>query len=286
MQGENPYQEPQAELLPKQDRLVLSIHPPRRRDMGAGWRWFVDAARILRSAWLPIAFGIFLLFFLLMAIQSIPVVGYIASQTLFMPFFEAGILMLGLKADEGRRVSFKHAFAGFGEKCPQLLLMGVVMMAALLGLTAVGWVLNYLVFPATTPQIYEVLGFFGTSAGGLDESGDLSGMAGYYVITTLVFLAYFSFFWFSTGLVFLGGKSIPDAITESISGFYKNIVPFIWYGCVAFIVSLLVVGGMTFLMVYLGVFGVAVLIFFLIVMILVFLMSHYSSFRDIYTDTL
>ncbi|WP_111657321.1 BPSS1780 family membrane protein [Isoalcanivorax indicus] len=270
MQGENPYQQPQADVMPLREASEMAVNPPRGRDIGAGWRWIADGWRVFKSAWVQIFFGLLLLWLISMAIQWVPLVGFLASMIL-TPVFSVGLLVLAWKADEGQSPSISDIFAGFQNKFPQLVMLGLAYMGLILGAALIVGLLAYLLMADALVASFAMLEAM--EEGGAPAFADdmMLRLALLVLLFMAVMLPVMAMYWFSPALVFFGNRGIGESLKESLMGCLKNILPMFWYSIVMIILMILAVIPL----------GLG-----LLVLLPVLAVSYYSSFRDIYTDTL
>jgi uncharacterized membrane protein len=182
----------------------------------------------------------------------IPFIGSLALMVLG-PVFAGGV-MLGCKAlDEGRELEIGHLFAGFKDKFGTLATVGAIYLAAQVVIMLV------------------VMLITGASLFTLSSGGASAGTAMGIVLSILVMMALMipvaMAVWLAPALVVLNDRSAVEAMKESFAGCLKNIVPFLLYGVVLFVASL-----------------VAAIPLFLGWLVLgpVFAGSIYASYRDIY----
>ena len=267
MQGNNPYQQPGADVSAAPEAAPLVVNAPRSRDIGAGWRWISDAWRIFKSAWAQVFFGVVLMWLLSMAVQFVPILGLIAPA-LLAPVLTVGILVLAWKADEGQNPEVGDIFAGFKNKFGQLVLLGLSMLGLTMIAILLGIILGMVVFSGS-------LGGFVTTMESLEAGQAHPDILMQLMLAGLVMLALMvpvmAAYWFAPALVFFGNQGIGDALVNSFKGCLKNILPMFWYGVVAMLLVILAIIPL----------GLGLLI-----LLPVLTVSYYSSFRDIYTDTL
>jgi uncharacterized membrane protein len=175
-----------------------------------------------------------------------------------MPVFGGG-LMLGCRSlQRDGTLEMGHLFAGFKEHTAPLLTLGALAL--------VGWIIVLLPVIA----IVGTSAFFGAGRGDAAGIGAIGGgfLLGMLVALALSILVYMAF-WFAPALVALRGAAPVAAIKQSFAGCLRNIVPFLVYGVVVFVLSLL-----------------ATLPFGLGWLVLgpVLVGSIYAAYRDIYGD--
>lgn len=261
----NPYQQPSADLRPDNaPQGVLKVNPPRARDMGAGWRWFVDAWRIFKSAWGTIWLTLIIVWLLSTAVQFVPLLGLLLP-VLLAPFLSAGIVGMLYNADEQRGPSVGDVFSPFSTHFAPLLLLGglylllliaVMVAAALLGMLLAGSTFSMLMNPEAMAHM---------------DSINWQPVILWGLIVVALFIPVLAAYWFAPALVFLGGLRPVEALQASLAGCLKNILPMLWYSIIMTVLLALAMIP----------FGLGLL---LVMPLLV--VTYYSSFRDIYTDTL
>jgi len=193
---------------------------------GQGWAWIASGFELFKKQpgiWIAI---VVLLFVIMIVLSLIPFLGSIALF-LLMPVFTGG-LMLGCRslARDGP-LEIGHLFAGFQNQTGNLVVLGAISIAA--------WIVVMLPVMA----IVGVGAFFGASAGGA------AGMGGIGASFLLAFLIAFAFsiliymaLWFAPALVVLRGAAPVAAIKQSFAACLKNIIPFLIYGLVVFVLGI------------------------------------------------
>lgn len=261
----NPYQQPSADLRPDHaPQGVLTVNSPRARDIGAGWRWFTDAWRVFKSAWGTILLTLLVAWLLSMAVQFIPLLGLLLP-VLLAPFLSAGLVSVLYKADEQRHPSVGDLFAPFSTHFTPLLALGglyllmiiaVMVAAGLLGMVMLGGTFGLLMNPETMGQL---------------DSVNWQPMILWALIVVALFIPVMAAYWFAPALVLLGGQRPVEALQASLTGCLKNILPMLWYTIITIVLLVLAMIP----------FGLGLLL-----VLPVLAVTYYSSFRDIYTDTL
>lgn len=231
------------------------IEGGRTVDAGRAWEWIVEGYRIFRrqaGMWVVLTLIFFLLVF---AFRIIPFIGWLL-MTLLVPVLVGGV-MIGCQAVErGAELELAHLFAGFRRNTGQLMLLGLITF----GLT----------LAAMLPIV--VLMGAGTLAGAM--TGGIAGASVIGMSALLAILIALALFvpvnmglWFAPALVVLQGETAPRAVVESFKACLKNIVPFLLYGVIVFVLAILaaIPFGLGWLVLAPVVFG-----------------SVYSAYRDIY----
>ena len=259
MSTPNPYAAPKATVAdaasPQQGNFVPG---GRSVPAGNGWAWIAqgwDYFKRRPGLWIGI---IVVLAVISIVAAFIPFIGSIALMVLF-PVFTAG-LMLGCRAlEQGGELEFGHLFAGFRERFGTLAAVGAIYLVATM-------VIALVVGLVTGASMFAMMSGSGTS----DPAAAAGALAG-VLLAVLVMLALmipvFMAVWFAAPLVVFHDRGALDAMKESFSGCLRNIVPFLLYGVVLTILSLvaMIPFGLGFLV--LGPVAVA---------------SVYTAYRDIY----
>jgi len=201
-------------------------------DAGRGAAWLIDGFGYFTrdpGTWLGLSI-VFLV--ILIAAHFIPFLGSIAMQIL-TPVFMGG-LMLGCRAqDSGQPLTIGHLFEGFSNRTSQLALVGLLYF--------VGFCVIVLI---TAILMAVFLGGVGALQQ-LQQSdlGALVGVAASIAVPLLVALALIvplvMLVWFAPPLVVFDGKEPIEAMRLSFQGCLLNVVPFLLYGIVGLVLSVL-----------------------------------------------
>jgi uncharacterized membrane protein len=181
-----------------------------------GWAIFVANPGI----WIAMTL-IFLVIFVGMSI--VPVIGQLAAQVL-TPVFSAGVLLACQKAWKEERIEIPDLFAGFKRNTGDLVMVGVLYMAAMLALVA----------------IVVVVGG-GSVAGGLLMGRPASyGMAAGGMLLAVLFavalsVPIFMALWFAPALVVFNNMRPVPALKASFNACLKNMLPFTVYGLITLV---------------------------------------------------
>lgn len=259
MSAPNPYAAPKAAVADQAIAAPTRFTPGGRHCPAAnGWTWIVEGWRFfMKSPGIWIAITVVMLVISLVS-NFIPLVGPLALMVL-TPVFAGGV-MLGCRAlDEGRALEFAHLFAGFRTHLGNLLAVGAAYLALMFAVVLIVGVISgasmFAMFGGHAAQSPEV-------AGGALATMALGLLVGLALTVPIAMLL-----WFAPALVALNQVAPLDALKQSWSGCLKNIVPFLVYGVVLFILSIV-----ASLPVMLG----------WLVLGPVLAASIYASYRDIY----
>jgi uncharacterized membrane protein len=228
-------------------------------DAGRGAAWWSEAWRLFAAAPGPWLLIVLILLVLNVVLLVIPVVGHIAMQLLYPVF--AGGLLLGCRAiDRGQPLTVNHLFAGFGERTGPLLILGLLYLCVAIAITlAVAGILLVFFGAAVFSRLFQLTDPFSAAAAvGSILTIVLFGM----LLFMLLFLPLFMAIWFAPALVVLRGLEPWAAMKASLSACLKNVLPFLIYGLVGFVLAIvasiplmlgwLVLGPLTIASVYTG----------------------------------
>lgn len=194
---------------------------------GQGWAWIVSGFELFKKApgiWVVI---MIILFAIVMVLAFIPLLGSIATA-LLLPVFTGG-LMLGCQSlARGGTLEINHLFAGFKTQTGNLVVVGALALGASI--------------VAMLPMIV-IMGagmFFGASRG---DTAGMAAMGGTFMIAWLVTMALmvlvYMALWFAPALVVFRGSAPVAALKQSFAACLKNVVPFLIYGIVVMVASII-----------------------------------------------
>lgn len=259
MSTPNPYAAPKAPVADETLVLPGNFTPDGRgRPAGNGWTWIAEGWRYFMKApgiWIAI---IIVLLVISLAANFIPFVGPLAMMVL-TPVFVGG-LMLGCRAlDTGAELEFAHLFAGFRAPLASLAVLGAIYLGLMFAVMLVVGLI-------TGASMFAMLG-----GGGAQDPAALGAAFATMAIGMLLGLALMvpvaMLLWFAPALVVLNNVAPVAALKSSWSGCMRNIVPFLIYGVVLFILA--IVASLPLMLGWL-------------VLGPVMAASIYTSYRDIY----
>lgn len=195
----------------------------RNVEVGRGLEWLKQGWQLFTKnpgVWIAIAV---ILMVIVVALSFIPVVGTLAINFL-MPVFAGGILLGCKSLSGGGEFGIDSLFAGFKQNTSNLILVGVFYLIGVIAITV----------------IVFLIGGGAAVTGGLMGRGPGVGMAvGGFIVAMLVFLALWvplaMAVWFAPVLVVFHNLAPLEAMKASFSACLKNIVPFIVYGVILFV---------------------------------------------------
>ncbi len=192
---------------------------------GHGWQWIVDGFNLFKlnpGIWI---LNLIILLAITFALAFVPFVGSLALNLIY-PVFVGG-LMLGCQAlAHNEPLEVAHLFAGFREKAGPLVLVGVFyLVGALVIGIVVGGAFGFSVFAAM-------------SRGGA-ASVDFSMIALMVLVMVALLIPLLMAVWFAPALVVFHDMQPLQAMKQSFAGCLKNIVPFLVYGIIGFVIGIL-----------------------------------------------
>jgi len=203
--------------------------PGNGRTVGAdrGWAWIAEGFELFKKEpglWV----GMFLVLFVIAAVMSvIPVLGSI-GLCLLMPVFAGGLMLACRHQQRGGALEFAYLFAGFKTQTGQLVTLG--------GFTLLGWII--ILIPVIA--IVGVGAFMGAGRGDATGIGAIGGSfaLGMLLLFALSILVYMAL-WFAPALVALREVAPIAALKQSFTACLNNFVPFLIYGLVVLVLSIL-----------------------------------------------
>jgi hypothetical protein len=228
----DPYAAPRARVADRSEPADDGAFDPDGQALAAieGWNWIVAGWRLFAQqplAWLLIAlvFGV-----VTIALAIIPILGMLALMIL-LPVFAAGLMFACRDLERGAEIGIGHVFAGFRAEPGRLAVLGLLGLAAfvVLGLVVVG-------------AFWSTLAGLGRTLGANDPAAMMAAM-GQIALVGLTVLALslpiYMAFWFAPALMALNDLGAGDALRASFKACLRNLLPFLLYGAVMFVLSIL-----------------------------------------------
>lgn len=233
---------------------------PRSVDSGRGLGWWADGwALFMKSAFMWGVLGL-LLIVIFIVLAFIPLIGSLAGAVL-LPVFIGSWMMAARKVEMGGSLEPGDLFAGFQQRLSPLLVLGAILLGA--GII-VGVVVTMLGFGAF---MGVMMGGSHMSSGGWAAAFG-AGMVAMLIVFILGFLIAMAI-WFAPALVVFRNVEPLEALKASVSASLKNLMPFLIYGVIYFVLS--IVASIPF---GLGWFVLVPLV----------LLSNYVSYKDVFGD--
>lgn len=200
---------------------------------GRGAAWISEGFGFFKEdalSWL----GVTLLFFIIsIGVSIVPILGSLAVYFLTPLFF--GGLMLGCHArQQGGEFSVNHLFAGFSQKTPQLLVLGGLYLAGNI-IILILVIISILFLPGGGMEAMEKL-----AASNPEVMWEMLTLVSLIVLIALaLYLPLIMAMWFAPALVMLQDVSAVRAMQLSFMACLLNIVPYLIYGILALILTIL-----------------------------------------------
>lgn len=244
---------------------------PRQVAAGQGWQWLVDGFALFRKNPLIWVVLCAILVAISYALIKIPFLGLVLN--LILPVFVGG-LMLGCQSlQDGGELEIAHLFAGFKKNTNALIALG--------GVNLVGLILIAFVVALIGGEALKAV--LASSQGNLDMA-TLTTYGNQILLALLIGLALYvplaMALWLSPVLVALHDTKAMVALKLSFIACLKNILPFLVYGVILFILQVIIA-------LMLGIMNISLssrLMIALAVMLPVLIPTLYISFKDIFSD--
>lgn len=195
---------------------------------GRGWEWIAQAWALFKKqpgVWIGLVV-ILVIVFIVMAL--VPIIGSLATIVLG-PVFMGGIALGTRAQDTGGELAIGHLFAGFHERFGPLVLVGVLYLVASVVIALVVGLLTGA----------SLFGMMGSTAPETMPPGAILTLLLAFLIMLALMVPVFMAIWFAPALIVLHGQDAVEAMKQSFAGCLKNIVPFLIYGLVLLVFSIL-----------------------------------------------
>lgn len=221
--------------------------------IGEGWEYFKANPGI----WI----GMVVLSFVLTMIASVlPIIGFFAG--ILMLYFMAGMMKFCDNIHHQNNPQFGDLFVGFSERAVPLLLTGIL------------YLVGTMVIAIIVVIVMVIFGGAGAifGSGGSDEA--LAAAMGIGLLLAVLFGMLFALplimaIWFAPALIMLHNLDAVEAMKQSFMGCLQNILPFLLFGIVFFV--LFILGS------------IPLLLGLLIVMPMMYA-ATYAAYREIYLE--
>jgi uncharacterized membrane protein len=247
-----------------QARFTLVL-PGRTCSIGAGWTWIAQGWRLFARAPVMWIVSLIILMIIAFALMLVPFLGHIALQVLG-PVFAAGLVLACAATETEGSFELGELFGGFRTRFGSLAMLGVLFFIGQIAIAVV---------------CIAIVGFGSMAAiFGMLVSGDTQGAAQALMaagltiaLASLVGLALFvpllAAIWLAPALVVMHGVGPLKAMGASFSACLRNFLPFLWYGIVMFVLSIVA--------------AIPVMLGYLVLVPMMFT-STYASYRGIFTE--
>ncbi|MBI3528269.1 MAG: hypothetical protein HY067_09890 [Betaproteobacteria bacterium] len=195
---------------------------------GNGWTWISDAWGMFKGqkgTWI----GLFVILAVIIIVLNIlPIIGPLLL-ILLSPVLYGGV-MLGCEAQRsGDSLEIGHLFAGFRSNTGRLIGVGAVTLLAFIGV----FVVVMVIFGVDMARMMM---------GAKPSPEQLQALGTSFLLIPLIILALslpiYMAIWFATPLIVLNDCSVGDALKASFAACLKNILPFLVFGIVFFLLAI------------------------------------------------
>ena len=193
---------------------------------GRGWDWITagwDLFKRQAGMWIAL---VLVAFVILLVLAFIPLLGNFLTAFLTI-FFGAGVLIGCRAIEDGGELEIGHLFAGFRDKLAPLAAVGGIYLAASFAIVVV-------VMLVAGASVFAA--FSGAAVPSFTAliTGLLAGLVVLALMLPVVMAV-----WFAPALVVFHDKGAVEAMKESFSGCLRNIMPFLVYGLIGLVLSIL-----------------------------------------------
>jgi uncharacterized membrane protein len=231
----NPYQAPASDVNPPMASEAGELTGPHSVSAGRGWSWLAEGFRLFTRSWLIWIVNTLIFGAIMLVVGVIPLVSLVSM--VLSPMFTGGLMAGCLALDRGDELTVGHLFEGFQRNAGALAGVGGLYLlgVVLLGVTAAVLVM------VTGASIVGM-------NGGLDPANQAEVLAhmGPAMLIVVLLVAALAIplvmaVWFAPPLVMLHDMGAVEAMKLSFRGCLKNILPFLVYGVIAFVLAILAV---------------------------------------------
>src|SRR6185503_11146850 len=190
---------------------------------GNGWIWIVQGWNLFTRApglWIGM---MAVLILIQVVLGMIPLVGIVVS--LLLPVFMAGLIIASRSLDQGGNARFGQLFAGFKHRFGSLLLVGVISLV-------VGVVITVIAL------LVAGAGDLILNRGTVDPEMLATKMLLGFLVVLALMLPLVMATWFAAALIAFHEMGPLEAMKSSFIACLKNFLPFLIYGLILLIPSL------------------------------------------------
>ena len=249
---------------------------------GRGGAWLTEACGIWIKHWLPWTVVTLALIGYSLVINLIPFGGMMSS--LLLPAIVAGLMLVCRDTESGDQ-DFAGAFGrGFRQRLTQSLLLG----AAYLGGIAVILILLVILFISALGGFGIIMELMSGDPGLLTPALVMQLLLA-LLVALLLYLPLLMAFWFAPALVALGNQEAIPAMVASFRACLINFIPFLVYGLIGLVLTLLATLPLVpvwLILLVRGWWSMRVLywsiLILMLVLIPVLIISVYTAYRDIF----
>ncbi len=232
-QSDSPLSPQRTEPNPTPDLLPS----PRACPAGHGSRWLGEGFRLFRQdPWVWIL-NIIIFLVIMIILGTIPILSLVSS--LVGPVFMGGLILGCRDQDRGRPLEVAHVFAGFREQTGRLVAVGALNLLATILIFVVAMALM-MTFGMGQDMLTAMQGLENGAMAPGAVPPDAVGMLLMLLVVALVAIPVAMLFWFAPALVVLHpALGVTEALGLSFRGCLRNVLPFLIYGLVLFVLAIL-----------------------------------------------
>lgn len=227
---DNPFAPPKAAVLEAESPDGELVPDGQKVEAARGAAWFGEGWDLFKASpgvWV-LMFVVFTVLSLVLAIMPL---GSLVSSLCY-PVVVAGIMLGCRSLQEGGPLRLAHLFEGFKKNVGNLLLVGILYLVGMMLIFFLAGIAMALMIP---------LAIGGGASFNPNDLSSLMALAPWFLIGFLVVLALMlpliMALWFAPALVVFHDVQPFAAMRSSFSGCLRNIVPFLVYGVVGFLLG-------------------------------------------------
>ncbi len=263
--SDNPFEAPKSTVSDISTNTEVGVlrESPKKNSIGFGWKWIKEGFGFFKQSPLIWILNLIIYFVIFIVLSLLPLVSILTS--LLTPLFGAGFIYGAHELDHGRPLKVGHLFEGFRKNTGSLFAVGGLYLLGIIVSIAIAAGVAYATgsFDAFTRVASQA------STNPVEQLDILKSL----ILPGLVYLALIlplaMAIWFAPTLVILHDMGAVEAMKKSFNGCLKNMLPYLWYGIIAFVLVLV---------------GVIPLGLGLLVVLPALTAAMYASYKDIFLD--
>jgi len=254
------------------------MHPKKVRPAN-GTLWLSSAFQLFRASPLPWLASMAIMTVILLVLIVIPLVQLLAI--IATPVFGGGIMFGCWQQRKGHGFQLAFLFKGFEQQFGQLMIVGLIYLAATLVASMLAAKLAILLgYPISEIDPQAI------ASGNIELQPLLMALAVTMLLMLLLMLPVFMAYWFAPALVILNHVTPLEAMKLSFRACTVNMLPFLIYGLVA----IGIIFGVLTIVVLLSLLLPPLSVFFSLLanlfLVSLFMGSMYTSYADIFSQEL
>ncbi|MEL7447925.1 MAG: BPSS1780 family membrane protein [Pseudomonadota bacterium] len=230
---DNPYAAPEANVdAPPPLGNEHRLNDPRSVPAGRGWEWIAGGFRYFAANPLQWILALLAWFAVLIGLSLLPLINLVTS--VITPVMVGGYMMGCDAEDRGEGFEVSRAFSGFQQSTTELFIAGALYLLGTIVLVVIAMVLIF---------VFGGAGALAVAAGG-DAAGGaiaLGGIAIAVLLTVGLSVPLLMAFYFVPPLIALAKMKPVPAIKLSFVACLRNILPFLVFGLILMVLSVLAI---------------------------------------------